>query len=111
MVTTATVTLYSLNISTELSSTPFFITVGGKKLKDNTPMDVRINFTRSGLAIPAAFLGPTPFFATIYMTESSSLPMVDMLRNEKPLQMVVNGTYFRLLTSVGEGVGAHEIGA
>ena len=111
MVTTATVTLYSLIITTEVSSTPYIITVAGKKLIDNTSMDVRINFIRSGLALPASFLGPVPFHATIYMPESSYLPVVDLLRNEKPLRMMVNGTNFKILTAGGEAVGAHEIGA
>ena len=108
MSTTATVTTYQVQQRVFTTDAASAVTITG--LAGVTLVKVNIYFIKTGKVIPPAVAGTAPILLSTYLPEASYLAWVDLLRNEKPLTMVVNGTSFYVQTGQ-EPVGAHEIGA
>ena len=110
MATTASVTSYQIQARVFTTDPAYVITVTG--LSGTTTVKVNIYFIKTGKVIPPTVAGANlpPLLLETYLPETSYQAWVDLLRNEKPLTMVVNGTSFYVQTGQ-EAVGAHEIGA
>jgi hypothetical protein len=108
MATTATVTTYQIQQRVFTTDAASVITITG--LDVATTVKVNVYFIKTGKIIPPPVAGVVPIILETYLPESSYASWVDLLRNEKPLTMVVNGTSFYVQTGQ-EPVGAHEIGA
>lgn len=68
-----------------------------------------INFVYDGKALPANNFQADLLYAKIYMPEKAFSRIVDLLRNEKPLNLVINPPFAFLSTDVLEPVGDGEL--
>lgn len=107
MATTANVTTYQI-IARSFGTNSSVITITG--LSGTTTVKVNVYFVKTGSPIPSPTVGTAPLLLETFLPESSYMAWVDLLRNEKPLTMNVNGTAFYVQTGQ-EAVGAHELGA
>lgn len=110
MSTTASVTTYQIQARVFPTDTAYAITITG--LVGGTTVKVNIYFIKTGKVLPAPVAGAPGAIILLetYLPETEYLAWVDLLRMEKPLTMVVNGTSFYVQTGQ-EPAGAHEIGA
>lgn len=109
MATTASVTTYQIQSRVFPTDIAHYITITGTS--GATTVKVNVGFIKTGKALPApvSYASGT-LLLECYLPESSYLAWVDLLRNEKPLTMNINGTSFYVQTGQ-EAAGAHEIGA
>jgi hypothetical protein len=110
MATTASVKEYQIQARIFNADLVTYITLFGTA--GTTAVSANIGFIKTGKPIPAPLVGAAagPHLIETYLPEASYLSWVDLLRNEKPLTMNVNGANLYVQTG-RELVGAHEIGA
>jgi hypothetical protein len=107
MAITASVTTYQIQQRAFTSDIASAITVTG--ISGTTTVKANIYFVKTGKPIPQPTTSSGPVMVETYQPEASYLAWVDLLRNEKPLTMNINGTSF-YVQSGQEAVGTHEVG-
>jgi hypothetical protein len=76
----------------------------------NVKFAAQVAFVKTGKALPGVSENLNTRTLNVFLPETAYDMWIDLLRNEKPLELSISGLSAQLSCGTAEPVGAHEIG-